>query len=124
MAEVGQQDIVWIRFPFSDLQDSEFHPVLVLSNNSYNKNNHDIFVCPVTSRLEVKEFSVLIDSSNLSRGKMPLKSRIRADKVSSVEKSMVEKSFAKLDDKTYDAVVDEINKLIKISAQGKTAGGQ
>lgn len=121
MDETRQQDIVWVRFPFSNMQDSKFRPALVLSHDSYNKNSLDIVACSITSKLGKKEFSVLIDDSNLSRGKMTLKSNIRADKVSSIEKDMIVKSFARLNDETYDLVVDEIDRLIKRSVPEKTA---
>jgi len=86
---------------------------LVVSNDEYNRKTQDIVVCAITSKLEEKPYSILIDSRNLSGGSLPLKSRVRADKILQVEKSLVIKAFAKLDSKTFDALVAEITKLVQ-----------
>lgn len=113
MDEIKQQDIVWIIFPYSDMQETKFRPAVVVSNNNYNKNNPDIVACAVTSKLREREYSILLDKSNLASGNLPLKSRIRADKIMQIEKSLVAKSFAHLNDKTFDSLIREIKKLIK-----------
>lgn len=115
MNEARQQDIVWVRFPYSDLREAKFRPAAVVSNDRYNRKNLDVVVCAVTSRLDDKEYSVLIDETSLDSGKMPLKSRVRADKIIPVGKKLIEKPFARLNDKTFDLLVEEINKLIKKS---------
>ena len=112
MSEVRQQDIVWIRFPYSDMKEGKFRPAIVVSNEKYNKNRLDVIACAVTSKLDEKDYTILIDQSNMSSGKLPLKSRIRADKIMQIEKKLVEKPFARLDDKTFDLLADEIKKLI------------
>lgn len=115
MGEIKQQDIVWTKFPYSDMQEAKFRPAVVVSNNEYNKKNPDIIACAVTSKLHEKEYSISLDKSNLASGNLPLKSRIRADKIIQIEKSLIAKSFARLNDKTFDSLVDEIKKLIKRS---------
>lgn len=110
---MNQQDIIWVKLPFSSLEESKIRPAVVVSNNDYNKKSEDIIVCAITSKLDQKEYSVIIDSGNLSNGNLPIKSRIRADKILQIEKKLVIKSFAKLDDKTFDALVLEVTKLLK-----------
>lgn len=84
-----------------------------VSNNDYNKNTQDIVVCAITSKLESKEYSIPISQENLSEGKLPLKSRVRADKILQIEKNLIIKSFARLDNKTFDSLVNEIIKLLQ-----------
>lgn len=110
---MNQQDIIWVRLPFSSMEESKVRPAVIVSNNEYNKKNQDIVVCAVTSKLDQKEYSIIIDNGNLSSGDIPIKSRIRADKILQIERKLVIKSFAKLDDKTFDALVLEIIKLLK-----------
>lgn len=112
MSEFGQQDIVWIRFPYSDMKEGKFRPAVIVSSEKYNKNSLDVVACAVTSKLDNKDYTVLIDQSNISSGKLTLKSRIRADKIMQVEKKLIEKSFSRLNDETFDALTDEIKKLI------------
>jgi len=113
MGETKQQDIVWVRFPYSDMKESKFRPAVVVSNDSYNKKNMDVVACAVTSKLDDREYSILLDESNISSGKMPLKSRIRADKIILIDKLLVAKTFARLDNRTFDLLTYEISRLVK-----------
>ena len=107
-----QQDLVWVKLPFSSLEESKVRPAVIVSNNEYNNGSHDVVVCAVTSSLEQKLYSVIIDNKNLSKGKLPIKSRIRADKIMQIEKGLIISAFAQIDNKTYDILINEINKLI------------
>ena len=107
-----QQDIVWVKLPFSNLEDSKIRPAVIVSNNEYNKNGQDVLVSAITSNLEERLYSILIDAKNLSQGKLPLKSRIRADKIIQVEKNLIINAFGKLDNKTFDLLIKEILKLL------------
>ena len=110
---MNQQDLVWVKLPFSDLRQSKVRPALVVSNNSYNKSNPDVVVCAVTSKLKESEYSVLIDDKDLSSGSLPIKSRVRADKILQIEKDLVIRPFAKLENKMFDNVVGKIADLVK-----------
>lgn len=110
---MNQQDLVWVKMPFTTLEESKIRPAVVVSNNDYNKRYDDVVVCAITSKLEETSYSIFIDQNNLSIGRLSVKSRIRADKIMQVEKSLIIRSFAKLDNKTFDALADKITNLIK-----------
>ena len=110
---MNQQDLVWVKLPFSNLRESKVRPALVVSNNSYNKFNPDIVVCAITSKLKENAYSVLIENKDLSSGNLPIKSRVRADKIMQIEKEIVIRTFAKLESKAFDKVINEIVKLVK-----------
>lgn len=113
MAELRQMDVVWVLFPYSNAKGKKFRPAVIVSNNEYNKKNHDVVACAVTSRLDRKEYCVFIDQTNMQEGRMPIRSCIRADKIISVEKRLIDRMFARLDEKTFDALVKEVIKLVK-----------
>lgn len=110
---MNQQELIWVRLPFSSLEETKVRPAIVVSNNDYNKKNKDVVVCAVTSNLDDNQYSIFIDNSNLSNGNLPLKSRARADKIIQVEKKLIIKSFAELDNKTFDELIKKIVKLIQ-----------
>lgn len=110
---MNQQDIVWVRLPFSSLEESKVRPVVVVSNNEYNNKNQDVVVCAITSNLEKKDYTIIVDSSNLSMGKLPVKSKIRADKIMHIEKKLILNRFARLNNKTFDMLVKEIINLVQ-----------
>ncbi|MBI2664860.1 type II toxin-antitoxin system PemK/MazF family toxin [Candidatus Woesearchaeota archaeon] len=110
---MNQQDLVWVKLPFSNLRQSKVRPALVVSNNSYNNSNPDIVVCAVTSKLKESEYSVQIGNKDLTSGNLPIKSRVRADKILQIEKELVIRPFAKIENKVFDKVVDKVGDLIK-----------
>ncbi len=70
-------------------------------------------MCAVTSNTEDRKYSVLIDQQSLKSGALPIKSRIRADKIMQIEKSIVIKPFATLKDSAFDLLTKEILNVIK-----------
>ena len=108
-----QQNIVWIQFPYSDLQETKVRPGIILSNDRYNKVRQDVLVCALTSNLEKEDYSFFIDASNLEYGTLPIKSKIRVDKTFLIEKKLILQTFARLNDRTYDVLIDILITLIK-----------
>ena len=110
-----QQDIVWIRFPFSTLTKHKIRPALIVSNNQYNAKSSDVIVCAVTSKLDHTN-GIIIDSDDLVEGSLPLKSMIRADKIMQVNKVLIERSFARLHDMQFDKLSNHIYDLVRRKA--------
>jgi len=50
----NQGDILLIPIPFSDLTSSKKRPVLVLSNNDYNRKTEDVIAAAVNFEHHVK----------------------------------------------------------------------
>lgn len=108
-----QQNLVWVKLPFSDFGESKIRPAVVVSNNDYNGQSKDVIVCAVTSKLEPRPYSISLSQENLSEGRLPLKSLIRADKILQIEKSLIEATFATINNETFDRLVNEAVKLLK-----------
>lgn len=107
-----QGEIVIVPFPFSDLSSIKQRPVLVLLKNSYNNNSDDIITCGITSNLKDTLCSILIDNNNLEIGNLPKQSRIKVDKLFTIEKNIVKKRIGKLNNSTMEKVRGEFNKLV------------
>ena len=107
-----QGEIVIIPFPFSDLTSIKQRPVLILSNNRYNDKAEDIVTCGITSNLKNAEFSVIVNNKDLICGGIPVKSRIKADKIFTLKQSLIKKKIAKVNDNILNQIKKEIQKLI------------
>lgn len=107
-----QGEIVLVPFPFTNLKSVKKRPVIILSNNPYNSKSEDVITCGITSNLKDAQHSILIDNENLSFGSIPLKSRIKADKLFTLEKSIIIKRLAKVDLETFEQVKQELFKLL------------
>ena len=107
-----QRDIVIVPFPFSDLSAVKHRPVLIISNNKDNKESEDIVTCGITSNLNNAKHSVLIENNNLELGYIPSKSRIKVDKLFTLDKSIIIKRVAKINNETLDKVKKEFINII------------
>lgn len=107
-----QGDILIVPFPFSDLSSIKQRPVLILSKSSYNREAEDIVTCGITSNLRDAMHSVLIDNKDLESGSIPRASRIKVDKLFTIEKSIVKKKIGKINYLTMDMVRKEFINLV------------
>lgn len=110
----SQRDIVLIPILFTDLSSNKKRPVIIISNDVYNENNPDIVVVALTSNLAFdNEYCVEIDNHNLEKGRLPLKSQIRCDKIYTLSKDIVVKKFNKINSDTYELIKEKLNLLIE-----------
>lgn len=110
----NQRDIVLIPIPFTDLSSNKKRPVIIISNDDYNKNNLDIVVVALTSNLIFEnKYGIEIDNHNLEKGKLPQKSQIRCDKIYTLSKDIVVKKFNKINEDTYKLIKQKLSSLIE-----------
>lgn len=108
----NQGDILIVPFPFSDLTSVRQRPVLVLSKKEYHEKCGDIITCGITSNLKDSKYSVLIDNSDLIEGNIPVKSRIKIDKLFTLEQSIIIKKIGRVNKETFSKVRKNFVNLI------------
>lgn len=106
--KVCQKDIVLLPFPFSDLQGSKVRPALVVSNDIFNRKSDDCIMVPLTTVIKDEPYSIVIEQRDLKSGSIPMTSRVRADKLFSVEKKLVLKNIGTINDAVFAKVKQEI----------------
>lgn len=107
-----QGEIIIVPFPFSDLTGTKQRPVLVLSKSDYNLECDDIITCGITSNLKNSKFSVLLENKDLIEGQIPAASRIKVDKLFTLEKTIVIKKIGRINKEIFDKVKTEFFRLI------------
>ena len=107
-----QGDIVIVPFPFSDLKGTKQRPVLVLSKSEYNDNCEDIITCGITSNKKNSGYSIMVDNKDLIEGNIPSPSRIKTDKLFTLNKIIVIKKIARVNKETFEKVKKEFFNLI------------
>jgi len=108
----NQGDIILVPFLFSDLSNIRQRPVLVLSNLEYNKNSNDIITCGITSNLKDTNCSVLIENKDMLEGNLVIMSRIKVDKLFTLEKTIINKKLGRINKEIFNRVKKELFKLI------------
>ncbi|MGI6702567.1 MAG: type II toxin-antitoxin system PemK/MazF family toxin [Clostridia bacterium] len=108
----NQGDILLIPIPFSDLTSSKKRPVLVLSNNDYNKKTEDIIVAAVTSNIISKDYNILISNKDMQEGNLHVNSCVRVDKIYTLSQSIVIKKFGTVRPEVINNIKEKLGKLI------------
>ena len=114
MTTYRQRDIVLVPFPFSDLSNQKVRPVLILSNDGYNRHSADVLLCGLTTNLRPAPYSVIIGAEDVEQpGTLRHRSKIKADTLASLEQTILIKQIARLKPPVFAQVVAEIEDLIQ-----------
>ncbi len=108
-----QGDIVLIPIPCTDLSSQKRRPVVVISNDTYNRNTADVIVVALTSNPEPVNYSFAITSSDLEKGGLNRPSRIRVDKIYALSQSIVVKTFGRVNATTLDRIRQTLQDLVE-----------
>ncbi|MGI0080326.1 MAG: type II toxin-antitoxin system PemK/MazF family toxin [Nitrososphaerales archaeon] len=110
---ISQRDIVLLKFPFSDLKSSKIRPALVLSNDDYNSRFEDFVAVPLTTNLQLREYTILITSNELETGRLIAESKVKVDRIFSVSKKLVRIKIGRLKQETYARIKSMLLDLIE-----------
>ncbi len=108
---INQRDLVLLPYPFSNLKERKVRPAIVVSNNNFNRMCQDCIAVPLTSVLKEEPFSFLINQNDMENGKLIKSSRIRIDKIFSVEKRLVQMKIGNVNDNFFDKLKSELIEL-------------
>ena len=108
-----QRDIILIPIPFTDLTSQKRRPAVIISNDSYNETHEDIVVVALTSKVEPRDFTIMLTGNDLEEGALKVTSMIRADKIYTLNKSIVIKTFGRVKPEILIKIKDIFSKLIE-----------
>jgi mRNA interferase MazF len=104
-------EIVLVPFPFTDLSAQKSRPALVLTTSAYNAGGRDLMVCGITSNLANAAHSVLLSQADMERGTLPKPSRVKVDKVVTLQQSIVRKRIGRVKAHAMAQVMKEFETL-------------
>ena len=99
-------DLVFIPFPYADLQSSKKRPVLVLTDT----DRHGDFIGLAVTSVQTPEDAVRIDNDSLATGALPKTSWIRLDKIFTLSEGGIVKVLGTL---TATAMENTLHALCK-----------
>ena len=107
-----QKDIVLVPIPFTDLSSIKKRPVVIISQDNYNSQSRDVVVAAITSNLSYRnDYSIIIDSENLSEGFLPKQSMVRCDKIYTISGDIIVKRFGVISHETFIVIKTKIDEL-------------
>jgi len=90
-----QGEIYLVRFPFTDLTSTKLRPALLISNDSFNKFENCMFI-GVFGNKGNPCYSLPLENTSLSEGKLNKTSFIRFQNTFSLHKSLIVQKVASL----------------------------
>jgi len=106
-----QGDILLVPIPFTDLSSQKRRPVIVISNNAYNKKTTDLVVVAMTSNPVETDYSFTITSGDLEKGTLNHPGKVRADKIYAISTSIVIKTFGRVNENILEMIRKELQAL-------------
>ncbi len=107
-----QGNIVLIPVPFTDLSSKKRRPVVVISNDAYNRKTQDIVVVAMTSNPATVDYGLTVTSSDLEKGKLNHPGTVRVDKIYTLSQSIVVKTFGRINSAMLDRIREILRDLI------------
>ncbi|MEX0611247.1 MAG: type II toxin-antitoxin system PemK/MazF family toxin [Pirellulales bacterium] len=108
MSEQG--DIVLVPVPFTDLSSQKRRPVIVISNDAYNRAAADVIVVAMTSSPAAAPYGFRISSADLVEGTLNRPGTVRVDKIYTLAQTIVVKKFGKVSPQ----IVQRIRQLLEL----------
>ena len=116
---IYQKELILISYPFSDLQNKKVRPALVLSNDLFNKKSDDCILVPLTSVIKDEPYSILINQDSLDEGKLIKISRIRVDKIFSIDKNLIQMKIGRINNSAFEKVKKEFLSSLNVTVYVK-----
>ena len=94
----NQGDIVFIPFPFTDFSAFKQRPVVIISNNSFNKIHDDIIAMAITSQVPkiISGDEYLLSKEEIKEAGLPKPSIVKAAKIITIHKILIRKKLGNL----------------------------
>jgi mRNA interferase MazF len=108
-----QGDIVLIPIPFTDLSSQRHRPVIVISNDAYNRRTQDMVVVAMTSNPQPVDYSFTITSADLIGGALNRPGKVRVDRIYTLAQSIAVKTFGQVSEEILDRIRDHLTKLTR-----------
>ncbi|MBI2077892.1 MAG: type II toxin-antitoxin system PemK/MazF family toxin [Euryarchaeota archaeon] len=112
-------DVVLVPFPFADLSSRKTRPALVLSSAQYNATDPHVVLCGLTANLANAAFSVLVDPADVVGGTLPRASRVKVDRIVTVDQRLVRRHLGRLVPAALSQVWKEFHQLFGVSHEAR-----
>jgi|SRR3989344_8301457 len=109
---IEQKDLLLVPFPFSDQSGRKVRPVIVISNNEFNKYSDDVLVIGVTSNILKDKYTINLTNNNLDEGKLFTNCIIKVENLLKLDKELVIKKIGKINKETLKNIINKLFTII------------
>lgn len=109
---IEQRELLLVPFPFSDQSGRKVRPVIVISNNEFNKSSDEVIVIGVTSNILKDKYTIHLTNNNLDEGKLFTKCSIKIENLLKLDKELIIKKIGKINQETLKSIIDKLSVII------------
>jgi len=109
-----QGDILVANITYSEHTGFKKRPILVISNNNYNKTSGDLIVLSISSQKPKVKYDIKLTNNDLIQGQLKAESKILIDFITTLDKSLVDKKIAKINNKKINEVKKRLKELFNL----------
>lgn len=109
---IEQGDLLLVPFPFSDQSGKKVRPVIVISNNEFNRYSEDVLVVGVTSSISKGEYTILLTNKDLKEGKLFTNCCIKIENILKLDKELIIKRIGKVNMSITRNIKSKLLKII------------
>lgn len=102
-------EVVVLPFPFSDLSGSRRRPAVVVANLS----GDDVILCMITSKHKSDGYSVRLEDTDFSTGRLRQESNIRPNRLFTADSKLVSYSAGHLNPTKITEVITKLLRIIQ-----------
>ena len=103
--------VVLVTLPFSNLKGKKIRPALVLAQVEFE----NLILCQITSKPYSSKTAIRVESSDFTRGGLPIVSFIRPDKLFTADVSIIKDTAGKLNTKSKNVILQRVRRLFTLS---------
>lgn len=105
-------EIVWVRFPFTDVSATKVRPALILSNEIVNRTG-DYLLMQITSKLRGDHLSLLIGQNHFKGNPLLMEGELRLHKIFILNQRLITGTITQVTEEFVKKVIVELTKLIQ-----------
>ena len=100
-------EVVLVSFPFSNLQGQKIRPALILAKAEFD----NLILCQITSKPYTSKLAIRIKADDFEKGKLPVVSYARPDKLFTADFSIIKGTAGKLTSVMTNAILESVRRL-------------
>jgi mRNA interferase MazF len=109
MERLVKGDVVVVPFPFTDLSASKKRPALVVATFE----GEDLILAMISSQAKMDEYSIIVMDDDFGTGGLPLISLVRANRLTTADKSIVLRKLGTLKQEKLKEVQEKIIQIFQ-----------
>lgn len=109
---IEQRDLLLVPFPFSDQSGKKVRPVIIISNNEFNKFSEDVIVVGVTSNISKDKYTINLTDKDMEEGKLFTSCCIKVENILKLDKELIIKKIGKISMDTLKKIISKLNEII------------